>query len=109
MLPLPQWANDIQPTSPADANGGDTNVDRMQDSWIGISKIMYQANQLLFASNEQTSELIRSGRYRDQIDRFQPFFREWRHNIDTIKLAPAMRQILMIEYEYTRELPTPCS
>lgn len=84
MLPLPQWTNDIQPTSMADANFGDSDIDRMHDCWIGISKIMYQSNQLLFASNEQTSELIRSGRYRDQIDRFQPFLREWRHNIDAI-------------------------
>ena len=84
MLPLPQWANDIQPTSAADINGGDTDIDRMHDCWIGISKIMYQSNQLLFASNEQTSELIRSGRYRDQIDRFLPFLREWRQHIDTI-------------------------
>lgn len=84
MLPLPQWTNDIQPTSASAANGADTIVDRMHDCWIGISKIMYQSNQLLFASSEQTSELIRSGRYRDQIDRFQPFLREWRHNIDTI-------------------------
>ena len=44
---------------------------------------MYKANQYLFASNEQTSELIRSGRYRDQIDRFQPFLREWRQTIDS--------------------------
>ncbi|PWY66071.1 hypothetical protein BO70DRAFT_174630 [Aspergillus heteromorphus CBS 117.55] len=101
MLPLPQWTNDIQPTS-ATGKGTDTIVDRMHDCWIGISKIMYQSNQLLFASSEQTSELIRSGRYRDQIDRFQPFLREWRHNIDTIDLAPSMRSILMIEYEYTR-------
>ncbi|GAB1215474.1 hypothetical protein ATERTT37_004664 [Aspergillus terreus] len=84
MLPLPQWANDIQPTTVTGANAGDITVDRMHDCWIGISKIMYQSNQLLFASNEQTSELIRSGRYRDQIDRFQPFLREWRQNIDTI-------------------------
>ena len=84
MLPLPQWTNDIQPTSVTGAKGSDTIVDRMHDCWIGISKIMYQSNQLLFASSEQTSELIRSGRYRDQIDRFQPFLREWRHNIDTI-------------------------
>lgn len=84
MLPLPQWTNDIQPTSATAAKGADTIVDRMHDCWIGISKIMYQSNQLLFASSEQTSELIRSGRYRDQIDRFQPFLREWRHNIDTI-------------------------
>ncbi|EAU33944.1 conserved hypothetical protein [Aspergillus terreus NIH2624] len=102
MLPLPQWANDIQPTTMTGANAGDITVDRMHDCWIGISKIMYQSNQLLFASNEQTSELIRSGRYRDQIDRFQPFLREWRQNIDTIDLAPPMRKILMIEYEYTR-------
>ncbi|PLB44294.1 putative C6 transcription factor [Aspergillus steynii IBT 23096] len=102
MLPLPQWANDIQPTTVTGAKNADTTVDRMHDCWIGISKIMYQSNQLLFASNEQTSELIRSGRYRDQIDRFQPFLREWRQNIDTIELAPAMRMILMIEYEYTR-------
>ncbi|RAL14573.1 Zn(II)2Cys6 transcription factor domain-containing protein [Aspergillus homomorphus CBS 101889] len=102
MLPLPQWTSDIQPTPVTGAKGSDTIVDRMHDCWIGISKIMYQSNQLLFASNEQTSELIRSGRYRDQIDRFQPFLREWRHNIDTIDLAPPMRNILMIEYEYTR-------
>ncbi|KAM0114438.1 zinc finger transcriptional activator [Aspergillus fumigatus] len=118
MLPLPQWTNDIQPTPASTSKGGDTNIDRMHDCWIGITKIMYQSNQLLFASNEQTSELIRSGRYRDQIDRFQPFLREWRNNIDTIDrkysvpdllltyadylVAPAMRHILMIEYEYTR-------
>lgn len=119
MLPLPQWTNDIQPTPASTSKGGDTNIDRMHDCWIGITKIMYQSNQLLFASNEQTSELIRSGRYRDQIDRFQPFLREWRNNIDTIDrkysvpdllltyadylVAPAMRHILMIEYEYTRK------
>lgn len=84
MLPLPQWTDDIQSKSTADAKLGDSDIDRMHDCWIGISKIMYQSNQLLFASSEQTSELIRSGRYQDQIDRFQPFLREWRHNVDTV-------------------------
>ncbi|KAL4782221.1 hypothetical protein BJX76DRAFT_296764 [Aspergillus varians] len=100
MLPLPQWADDIQPTPLTGSKANE--VDKMHDCWLGISKIMYQANQLLFASNEQTSDLIRSGRYRDQIDRFQPFLREWRQNIDSTELYPAMRHILMIEYEYTR-------
>ncbi|KAL3459071.1 hypothetical protein BJX64DRAFT_291612 [Aspergillus heterothallicus] len=100
MLPLPQWADDIQPTP---VTGSKSNeIDKMHDCWLGISKIMYQSNQLLFASNEQTSDLIRSGRYRDQIDRFQPFLREWRQNMDSTELHPAMRHILMIEYEYTR-------
>lgn len=84
MLPLPQWANDIEPVSVADGNTGDGVIDQMHDCWIGISKIMYQSNQLLFASNEQTSELIRSGRYRDQINGFLPSLREWRQNIDSI-------------------------
>ncbi|KAL4930926.1 Zn(II)2Cys6 transcription factor domain-containing protein [Aspergillus undulatus] len=100
MLPLPQWADDIQPTPVTGTKGNE--IDKMHDCWLGISKIMYQSNQLLFASNEQTSDLIRSGRYRDQIGRFQPFLREWRQNIDNTELHPAMRHILMIEYEYTR-------
>ncbi|KAL2865138.1 putative C6 transcription factor [Aspergillus lucknowensis] len=100
MLPLPQWADHIQPTPVTGSK--DNEIDKMHDCWLGISKIMYQSNQLLFASNEQTSELIRSGRYREQIDRFQPFLREWRQNIDSTELHPAMRHILMIEYEYTR-------
>ncbi|KAL4802120.1 hypothetical protein BDV18DRAFT_164295 [Aspergillus unguis] len=100
MLPLPQWADDIQATPVTGSKANE--VDKMHDCWLGISKIMYQSNQLLFASNEQTSDLIRSGRYRDQIDRFQPFLREWRQHIDSTELHPAMRHILMIEYEYTR-------
>lgn len=84
MLPLPQWAADIEPVSVGDALDGDAAIDKMHDCWIGISKIMYQANQLLFASNEETFELIRSGRYREQIDQFLPSLHEWRRNIDTI-------------------------
>lgn len=102
MLPLPQWSHETQPTTINDVKSGDANVDRMQDLWIGISKVMYQSNQLLFASNEQTSELIRSGRYREQIDRFLPFLRDWRDNIDSATLGAPMRSILMMEYEYTR-------
>ncbi|KAJ5952519.1 uncharacterized protein N7479_010932 [Penicillium vulpinum] len=101
MLPLPQWGQDITPTS-ADANDADANLDRMQDCWISISKIVYQANHLLFASSDQTMELIRSGRYREQIDRFQPYLREFQQQLDNVTLSPAMRSVLLIELEYTR-------
>ncbi|CAG8051871.1 unnamed protein product [Penicillium olsonii] len=101
MLPLPQWGQDITPTS-ADAKDDEANLDRMQDCWISISKIVYQANHLLFASSDQTMELIRSGRYREQIDRFQPYLREFRQQIDSVNLSPAMRSVLLIELEYTR-------
>ncbi|KAJ5894282.1 hypothetical protein N7495_005973 [Penicillium taxi] len=101
MLPLPEWGQDMQPTT-ADASDGDSDLDQMQDCWMGISKIVYQANHQLFASSEQTSELIRSGRYREQIDWFQPQLRAFRQQLDRVNLTPAMRSILMIEYEYTR-------
>ncbi|KAI2732212.1 transcriptional regulator family: Fungal Specific TF [Penicillium roqueforti] len=101
MLPLPQWGQDITPTS-ADANDADANLDRMQDCWISISKIVYQANHLLFASSDQTMDLIRSGRYREQIDRFQPYLRDFQQQLDSVTLSPAMRSVLLIELEYTR-------
>lgn len=85
MLPLPQWGHDIQQTPVTEMkDGDDSTVDRMHDCWIGISKIMYQSNQLLFASKEQASELIKSGRYREQIDRFIPFLDEFRQTLDSI-------------------------
>lgn len=83
MLPLPQWGQDITPTS-TEANDGDVNIDGMQDCWISISKIVYQANHLLFASSDQTMDLIRSGRYREQIDRFQPYIRDFRQQLDRV-------------------------
>ncbi|KAJ5250267.1 hypothetical protein N7489_000677 [Penicillium chrysogenum] len=101
MLPLPQWGQDITPTS-ADAKDADANLDRMQDCWISISKIVYQANHLLFASSDQTMDLIRTGRYREQIDRFLPYLREFRQQLDSVNLSPAMRSVLLIELEYTR-------
>ncbi|KAJ5120347.1 uncharacterized protein N7515_009735 [Penicillium bovifimosum] len=101
MLPLPQWGQDITPTL-ADAKDADANLDRMQDCWISISKIVYQANHLLFASSDQTMELIRTGRYREQIDRFQPFLRDFQQQLDSVDLSPAMRSVLLIELEYTR-------
>ena len=80
MLPLPQWGLDAPPHD----DGESEDVDRMQDCWIGISKIMYQSNHILFATMEQTSELTRSGRYHEQIDRFVPYLKEFRQNLDRI-------------------------
>lgn len=83
MLPLPEWGQDPSSTT-ADMQEGDSDLDRMQDCWMGISKIVYQANHQLFASSEQTSELIRSGRYRERIDWFQPQLREFRQHLDRV-------------------------
>lgn len=83
MLPLPEWGQDMPPVT-VEPKEGDLDLDGMQDCWMGISKIVYQANHQLFASSEQTSELIRSGRYREQIDWFQPQLREFRQHLDRV-------------------------
>lgn len=83
MLPLPEWRQDIPPTT-ADPKSESSDLDQMQDCWMEISQIVYDANHQLFASSEQTSELIRSGRYREQIDWFQPQLRAFRQHLDRV-------------------------
>ena len=88
MLPLPQWTKDTEPmvleNNPGIDLHDDASVDAMHDCWMEISKIMYKSNQQLFLSKEQTSELIRTGRYRDKIDQFTPALREFRQKFDRL-------------------------
>ncbi|OAX81666.1 hypothetical protein ACJ72_03989 [Emergomyces africanus] len=106
MLPLPQWGINMDPISSEDSRFLDPNEDRsidlMQDCWMDISKIMYTSNQVLFQSKEQTSNLIKSGRYREQIDKFTPSLKEFKMKFDRVSMPAHMRHILTIEYEYTR-------
>ena len=83
MLPLPEWGRDA-PSTAINLRGTGSDLDQMQDCWMEISKIVYESNHQLFATTEQTSELIRSGKYREQIDRFQPQLREFRQHLDRI-------------------------
>lgn len=84
MLPFPQWSSDTDPTPFSNSMTNDVTIDRMQDCWISISEIMYQSNQLLFCSKEQTSELIRTGRYRERIADFIPLLRNFRRKFDNL-------------------------
>lgn len=88
MLPLPQWTKDTDPLVLNDCAGLDINddaaVDAMHDCWMEISKIMFKSNQQLFLTKEQTSELIRSGRYRDEINEYMPCLREFRQKFDRV-------------------------
>lgn len=103
MLPLTEWGQDIPPAS-TDSRDGDSDLDKMQDCWMGISKIVYQANHQLFASSEQTSELIRSGRYREQIDWFQPQLREFRQRLDRVNRKLNLRRSLRVNADGKQSL-----
>lgn len=88
MLPLPQWTKDTDPLVLEEFTNIDINddaaVDAMHDCWMEISKIMYKSNRQLFLTKEQTSELIRSGRYRDEINEFMPSLREFKKKFDRL-------------------------
>lgn len=92
MLPLPLWNQNTDPVFadtldlPTDPHEGRA-IDLMHDCWIDISKIMYTSNQILFLSKEQTSSLIKSGKYRERIEEFVPALREFRRKFDRISRA----------------------
>ncbi|KAH8705316.1 putative C6 transcription factor [Talaromyces proteolyticus] len=102
MLPLDKWSGDIGPLSPQDASDVDISTDRMQDLWVQISRIMSLSNSDLFPSKEQSSELIQTGRYKQQIAEFIPRLQTFKTNLEAASLSTQMRNILSIEYEYTR-------
>ncbi|EEP80094.1 conserved hypothetical protein [Uncinocarpus reesii 1704] len=87
MLPLPQWSQNIEPLG-ADSKSReikeDLAVDMMQDCWLDISKIMYRSNQVLFPSKEYTTNLIKTGQYRDRIAEFIPSLREFKQKLDRL-------------------------
>ncbi|KMP08999.1 hypothetical protein CISG_04083 [Coccidioides immitis RMSCC 3703] len=106
MLPLPQWSLSTEPVCADNSNSREAkeefSVDLMQDCWLDISKIMYNSNQVLFPSKEYTTNLIKTGQYRDRIAEFIPSLREFKQKCDRLPMSQDMRLILTIEYEYTR-------
>lgn len=78
--------------------------DRMQKLWFDIAGLMFDANEQIFPSREFTAELVESGRYKQSIAALQPRLQEWLGSFERIKneLAPTMRHVLRMEYEYAR-------
>ncbi len=107
MLPLPQWAKDevFEQTSKEQSNGQPEDaVDIMQSCWLGIARIMYDANKILFPTRKFTRTLTASDEYKKQIAKFVPMLAEWKANFDGLKKAfhPLMQHVLTMEYEYAR-------
>ena len=67
-----------------DANGlsSSTIEDIIQQGWIEVTNLMRSGNELLFATRDQTRDLIRSGRYTSLLEHFQPRLRSCREDLD---------------------------
>ncbi|WEW61127.1 zinc finger transcriptional activator [Emydomyces testavorans] len=106
MLPLPQWSQNTEPLCTENSKARESKeefaIDLMQDCWLDISKIMYNSNQVLFPNKEYTTNLIKTGQYRDRIAEFIPSLNEFKQKFDRLPMSQNMRHILTIEYEYTR-------
>ena len=106
MLPLSHWGVDPFLDSTAQFQQYETMdpIDIMQNCWLHIASIMYRANVEIFPSRDFTRDLTSSGQYISAIARFTPLLRGWKARFDQVsaKIAPLMRHILTMEYEYAR-------
>lgn len=102
MLPLPQWNQNTEPPRVEDMHSPnfheDYMIDMMQDCWMDISKIMYNSNQVLFLSKELTTNLIKSGQYRDRIDEFTPSLRDFKAKLDKLSGAYTLLHIPRLSF-----------
>ena len=107
MLPCSQWEADpvFERTHRAQTHGTPEDpIDLMQDCWLHIASIMYQANQRIFPSREFTRDLISSGQYSTSIAEFTPLLKDWKAKFDRVKskIDTVMQYLLTMEYEYAR-------
>lgn len=67
-------------------NDGFAMEERIQGTvlyfWLEISSLMKTGNQQLFANRRHTRDIIKSGRYVDLLQQFQPALRTWKREFD---------------------------
>ena len=66
------------------SSSSSTIQDIIQQSWIEVTNLMRSGNELLFATRDQTRDLIRSGRYTSLLEHFQPRLRSCREDLDQL-------------------------
>ncbi|KAI9894371.1 MAG: hypothetical protein M1814_003127 [Vezdaea aestivalis] len=81
---------------------GSSTVDNVLHCWLGIANLMKRGNELMFRNKQHTRDIIRSGRYVELLNYFQPMLREWRENFKSLEIPTHLRHIISIEGEYVR-------
>jgi hypothetical protein len=107
MLPLPDWSKDeiFEMTNKQQNHGQpEDTVDVMQNCWLDIARIMYEANKRLFPTRSFTRNLTATDKYKKEIAMFEPMLSSWKANFDRVKTTfhPLMQNVLVMEYEYAR-------
>ena len=59
-------------------------VDKTQQSWLELMIIMKDCNDRFFSSKDQTTILVQSEAYIEQLHQIQPLLHSWRKRFDAL-------------------------
>ena len=76
--------------------------EHVERSWVQMATLMKQANEQMFASKQQTHDLIQSKQYLNLLAYFRPLLHSWITTFRTVEVPPNTRAVLLMEYEYAR-------
>ncbi|CAZ80317.1 unnamed protein product [Tuber melanosporum] len=80
--------------------------DELQDvifhSWVDLTMVMKHSAETLFPSRRHTKEIMRTGRYVELLEYFQPKLKDWKRDFDALNLPNPIHHILSMEYEHVR-------
>lgn len=60
-------------------------IDNAHACWMTIANIMKRGNEMMFRNKKHTRDIIRSGRYVELLNYFQPLLKEWRRSFDALE------------------------
>ena len=80
--------------------------DELQDaifhSWVDLTMLMKASAEKLFPSRRETKNIMRTGRYVELLEHFQPLLKHWKREFDALRLPNPIHHILSMEYEHVR-------
>ncbi|KAI5197532.1 hypothetical protein E4T38_07951 [Aureobasidium subglaciale] len=71
--------------------------------WLRLATLVKINNEELYANRQQTRDIIKTGKYRELLQRIKPSLVQWRREFEAYRNIPILlRHVLIIEYEHTR-------
>ena len=56
---------------------GDAHWNHFMNTWVSLIRLVRSSSDILFPSKAATQEVLRSGRYSDLLEHFQPLLQQW--------------------------------
>jgi len=100
---IPQSMNQVVSRQVASTDAGSREWQAHMTSWIELTRLMKSFSDTFFPSASHTSQLLRTGRYIDLLQRFLPLLDHWRRvHLEAHSYQGSYQETLFIEYHYVR-------